>query len=106
MTRRSSTPVRLTLVDNEIDPTTGTVRLKATFPNARNSLWPGQFVNVRVLLPSRHDVVTLPSAAVEHGPNGLFTYVVKADSTVEARPIKTARGQRRRHGRDRRPAIR
>jgi membrane fusion protein, multidrug efflux system len=80
----------LTLVDNEIDPTTGTVRLKATFPNARNSLWPGQFVNVRVLLQSRHDAVTLPSAAVEHGPDGLFTYVVKADSTVEVRPIKTA----------------
>jgi membrane fusion protein, multidrug efflux system len=80
----------LTLVDNEIDPTTGTVRLKATFPNVRNTLWPGQFVNVRVLMQSRHDVVTLPSAAVEHGPDGLFAYVVKADSTVEARPIKTA----------------
>lgn len=80
----------LTLVDNEIDPTTGTVRLKATFPNARNTLWPGQFVNVRVLLQSRHDVVTLPSAAVEHGPDGLFAYVVKADSTVEARPIKSS----------------
>ena len=80
----------LTLVDNEIDPATGTVRLKATFPNARNTLWPGQFVNVRLLLRSRHDVVTLPSTAVEHGPHGLFTYVVKADSTVEVRLIKTA----------------
>ena len=80
----------LTLVDNEIDPTTGTVRLKATFPNARNTLWPGQFVNVRVLMQSRHDVVTMPSAAVEHGPDGLFAYVVKADSTVEVRPIRTA----------------
>jgi len=80
----------LTLIDNEIDPTTGTVRLKATFPNARNALWPGQFVNVRVLLHQRRDAVTLPTAAVERGPEGLFTYVVKADSTVEARPIKTA----------------
>jgi multidrug efflux system membrane fusion protein len=80
----------LTLVDNEIDPTTGTVRLKATFPNARNTLWPGQFVNVRVLMQSRHDVVTMPTAAVEHGPDGLFAYVVKADSTVEVRHIKTA----------------
>ena len=80
----------LTLVDNEIDPATGTVRLKATFPNARNSLWPGQFVNVRVLLQQRHDVVTLPTTAIEHGPDGLFAYVVRADSTVEARPIKTA----------------
>jgi multidrug efflux system membrane fusion protein len=79
----------LALVDNEIDQTTGTVRLKATFPNEHNTLWPGQFVNVRVVLQSRHDVVTLPSAAVEHGPDGLFAYVIKADSTVEARPIKT-----------------
>jgi len=80
----------LTLVDNEIDPATGTVRLKATFDNARNALWPGQFVNVRVLLQQRHDVVTLPTTAIEHGPQGLFAYVVRADSTVEARPIKTA----------------
>jgi multidrug efflux system membrane fusion protein len=80
----------LTLIDNEIDPATGTVRLKATFANARNALWPGQFVNVRVLLQQRRDVVTLPTVAVERGPEGLFAYVVKADSTVEARPIKTA----------------
>ena len=80
----------LALVDNEIDPSTGTVRLKATFANARNALWPGQFVNVRVLLQQRRDVVTLPTAAIERGPGGLFAYVVKADSTVEARPIKTA----------------
>jgi membrane fusion protein, multidrug efflux system len=80
----------LTLVDNEIDPATGTVRLKATFANSRNALWPGQFVNVRVLLQQRHDVVTLPTSAVERGPEGLFAYVVRADSTVEARPIKTA----------------
>jgi multidrug efflux system membrane fusion protein len=80
----------LTLVDNEIDPATGTVRLKATFANVRNALWPGQFVNVRVLLQQRRDAVTLPSVAVEHGPEGLFAYVVRADSTVEARPIKTA----------------
>jgi membrane fusion protein, multidrug efflux system len=79
----------LTLVDNEIDPGTGTVRLKATFANVRNALWPGQFVNVRVLLQQRRDVVTLPTVAVERGPAGLFAYVVKADSTVEARPIKT-----------------
>jgi len=80
----------LALVDNVIDASTGTVRLKATFPNVRNALWPGQFVNVRVLLQQRHDVVTLPTAAVERGPDGLYTYVVRADSTVEARPIKTA----------------
>jgi membrane fusion protein, multidrug efflux system len=81
---------KLALVDNEIDQTTGTVRLKATFANERNVLWPGQFVNVRVLLQQRRGVVTLPTTAVERGPAGLFTYVVKADSTVEARPIRTA----------------
>jgi multidrug efflux system membrane fusion protein len=80
---------KLTLVDNEIDPSTGTVRLKATFANERNALWPGQFVNVRVLLQQRRGVVTLPTTAIERGPQGLFAYVVKADSTVEVRPIRT-----------------
>jgi multidrug efflux system membrane fusion protein len=80
----------LALVDNEIDPGTGTVRLKATFPNAHDALWPGQFVNVRLLLQQRRGAVTMPSAAVQHGPAGLFTYVVKADSTVEMRPIQVA----------------
>jgi multidrug efflux system membrane fusion protein len=78
----------LTLVDNQIDPNTATMRLKAVFPNQQNTLWPGQFVNVRVLVQQQEDVLTLPSAAVQHGPDGLFTYVVKADSTVEVRPLK------------------
>jgi len=78
----------LTLIDNEIDPNTATMRLKAVFPNQQNTLWPGQFVNVRVLVQQQEDVLTLPSAAVQHGPDGLFTYVVKADSTVEVRPLK------------------
>jgi multidrug efflux system membrane fusion protein len=80
----------LALVDNQIDTTTGTVRLKATFQNARDALWPGQFVNVRILLRQRHDAVTVPSVAVQRGPDGMFAYVVKADSTVDARPIETA----------------
>jgi multidrug efflux system membrane fusion protein len=80
----------LALVDNQIDTTTGTVRLKATFENTRNALWPGQFVNVRILLQQRHDAVTVPTLAVQHGPDGMFAYVVKADSTVEPRPIETA----------------
>jgi membrane fusion protein, multidrug efflux system len=80
----------LALVDNQIDTTTGTVRLKATFQNTRNALWPGQFVNVRILLQQRHDAVTVPSLAVQHGPNGMFAYVVKSDSTVDVRPIETA----------------
>ena len=78
----------LTLIDNEIDPNTATMRLKAVFPNQQNTLWPGQFVNVRVLVQQQENVLTLPSAAVQHGPDGLFTYVVKADSTVEVRPLK------------------
>jgi multidrug efflux system membrane fusion protein len=79
----------LSLIDNQIDPSTATMRLKASFPNVHNTLWPGQFVNVRVLVQQQQDVLTLPTAAVQHGPDGLFTYVVKADSTVEMRPIRT-----------------
>jgi membrane fusion protein, multidrug efflux system len=78
----------LSLIDNEIDQTTGTARLKAIFDNAHNTLWPGQYVNARVLIRTAHDVLTLPTAAVQLGPNGPFTYVVKADSTVEVRQLK------------------
>ncbi len=79
---------KLTVVDNQIDATTGTMRLKATFPNLHNTLWPGQFVNARVLTAQEHGVVTLPNEAVQTGPDGPFTYVVNADSTVEVRPLK------------------
>jgi membrane fusion protein, multidrug efflux system len=78
----------LTLVDNEIDQPTGTAKLKATFANAHNTLWPGQFVNARVLLRTLHDALTVPSSAIQLGPNGPFTYVVKPDSTVEVRQLK------------------
>jgi multidrug efflux system membrane fusion protein len=78
----------LTLIDNEIDQTTGTARLKATFNNANNTLWPGQYVNARVLIRTEHNALTLPTAAVQLGPNGPFTYVVKNDSTVEVRLLK------------------
>ena len=78
----------LTLIDNEIDQTTGTAKLKATFSNANNTLWPGQYVNARVLVRTERDALTLPSAAVQLGPNGPFTYVVKGDSTVEVRALK------------------
>jgi multidrug efflux system membrane fusion protein len=78
------------LVDNLIDQTTGTIRLKATFPNKENTLWPGEFVNARVLARTRRGVLTIPSAAVQHGPKGVFAYVVKADSTLEARPLEIA----------------
>jgi membrane fusion protein, multidrug efflux system len=77
----------LTLIDNEIDQGTGTARLKATFNNARNTLWPGQYVNARVLVRTDRNALTLPSSAVQLGPNGPFTYVIKSDSTVEVRPL-------------------
>jgi len=78
----------LTLIDNEIDQTTGTARLKATFSNAKDTLWPGQYVNARVLVRTERNALTLPSAAVQLGPNGPFTYVIKGDSTVDVRPLK------------------
>ena len=78
----------LTLIDNEIDQATGTARLKATFSNTHNTLWPGQYVNARVLVRTERNVLTLPTAAVQLGPDGPFTYVVKADSTVEVRQLK------------------
>ena len=78
----------LSLIDNEIDQGTGTARLKATFSNKRNTLWPGQYVNARVLVRTERNVLTVPSSAVQLGPNGPFTYVVKSDSTVEVRPLE------------------
>jgi multidrug efflux system membrane fusion protein len=78
----------LTLVDNQIDQSTGSIKLKATFDNARNTLWPGQYVNARVLVRTERNALTIPDAAVQLGPDGPFTYVVKSDSTVEVRPLK------------------
>ncbi|MEI9888860.1 MAG: efflux RND transporter periplasmic adaptor subunit [Rhizomicrobium sp.] len=76
------------VIDNQVLQTTGTIRIKATFPNAKGTLWPGQFVNARMLLQTLHNVVTIPSTAVQRGPSGLYAYVVKRDSTVERRPLK------------------
>jgi multidrug efflux system membrane fusion protein len=76
------------VVDNQILQTTGTIRLKATFPNLKNTLWPGQFVNARLLIETQHNALTSPSPAVQRGPNGLYTYIVKSDSTVEMRALK------------------
>ncbi|MBI1778052.1 MAG: efflux RND transporter periplasmic adaptor subunit [Proteobacteria bacterium] len=78
----------LALVDNQIDQATGTVRLKATFDNANDALWPGEFVNARLLLSIRRGAVTVPAPVVQRGPNGTFAYVIKADMTVEQRPIE------------------
>jgi multidrug efflux system membrane fusion protein len=80
----------LSLIDNQIQQATGTARLKAIFKNERNTLWPGQYVNARVLVRTDKNVMTIPSSAVQLGPNGPFTYVIKSDSTVEARPLRVA----------------
>jgi len=80
----------LALVDNQIDQTTGTIKLKANFPNPQHTLWPGEFVNAHLLLNVRHDAVTVAAPVVQRGPQGTFAYVIKPDATVEARPIKVA----------------
>jgi len=77
----------LRVLDNQVDQTTGTVKLKAEFPNATEQLWPGQFVNVRLLIDTLKDVVTIPTGAVQRGPSGTFVYVVKDDNTASMRAI-------------------
>jgi multidrug efflux system membrane fusion protein len=77
----------LLTVDNQIDPNTGTVRLKAIFPNDDNELFPNQFVNARLLLDVKRGVTVVPSAAIQRGPQGTFLYVVRADQTVEVREV-------------------
>jgi membrane fusion protein, multidrug efflux system len=80
----------LEVVDNQIDPATGTVRLKARFGNEDNKLWPGLAVIAELTLGADKDAVVLPTAAIQHSQKGLFVYVVGADNTVESRPIKVA----------------
>src|SRR5688572_6563255 len=82
---------RITFVDNQVDQTTGTIRIKATFPNSNRRLWPGQFVNVRVRLATDARAIVVPTAAVQAGPDGQYVYVVKGDQTVEMRPVEVAR---------------
>ena len=80
----------LLTIDNQIDQTTGTDRLKATFDNQDGTLFPNQFVNIRLLLDVRKNSTIVPSVAVQRGPQGSFVYVVKADKTVEARTVTVA----------------
>jgi multidrug efflux system membrane fusion protein len=81
----------LITIDNSVDTATGTIRLKATFPNPGRTLWPGQFVNARLLIGTDQNVVVAPGAAVQHGPNGLFVYKVEPGNTVSVQPIKISR---------------
>jgi multidrug efflux system membrane fusion protein len=81
---------KLTLIENQIDAATGTLKLKGTFANADERLWPGEFVNVRLVLSTRKDAVTVPRRAVMQGANDFFVYVVQADDTVERRTVEIA----------------
>lgn len=81
---------KLLTIDNQIDPTTGTARLKAVFDNRDSVLWPNQFVNVHLLLETRKDNVVVPAAAIQRGPNGTYAYVVKPGNTVELRPVQVS----------------
>lgn len=78
---------KVMVIDNQVDQTTGTVKLKAEFPNANLQLWPGQFVNVRVLIDTLRQVVVVPTAAVQRGPNGPFAYVLREGDTVTVRRV-------------------
>jgi membrane fusion protein, multidrug efflux system len=80
----------LNLVDNQIIQTAGTIRLRAQFPNHKHLLWPGQLVNARLLLDTRHDGLTVPASVVQQGPQGAYAYVINADSSVAIRPIEVA----------------
>lgn len=86
----------LRVIDNQVDTTTGTVRLKAEFPNADLQLWPGQFVNVRLLIDTMRQVVVVPTAALQQGPNGPFVYVLQPDDTVKVRMVKISQQDDRR----------
>jgi membrane fusion protein, multidrug efflux system len=81
----------ISFVDNAVDPTTGTIKLKGTFPNQDHRLWPGQFVNVVLTLTTQSDAIVVPAQAVQSGQQGQYVFVVKSDQTVESRPVELAR---------------
>src|SRR5215468_6731825 len=78
----------LAVLDNQISQTTGTMRLKGTFPNQDRALWPGEFLNIRLLARTEQNVATVPSGALQRGPDGYYAHIVKPDKTAEARPLK------------------
>ena len=81
----------LVFVDNAVDPSTGTIKLRAQFQNGKNALWPGQFVNVRIKLYDQNDALVVPSKSVQTGPNGQYVFVVKPDMTTELRMVTVQR---------------
>jgi multidrug efflux system membrane fusion protein len=78
---------KLDLIDNQIVQTTGTIRLRASFPNAKHMLWPGELINARLLLETRQKGLTIPASAVQQGPQGSFVWVIGPDQTVQTRPV-------------------
>ena len=78
---------KLLTIDNQIDQTTGTAKLKAVFDNKDDGLWPNQFVNIRLLLQTLKNSTVIPAAAIQHGPQGTYVFAVKPDKTVEVRPV-------------------
>jgi multidrug efflux system membrane fusion protein len=84
---------KLSFIDNTTDATTGTIKLKAEFPNAGKELWPGQFVDVVLTLTQQDNATVAPSSAIQNGPNGQYVFVVKPDRTVDLRPVKIARSE-------------
>lgn len=81
----------LTFIDNSVDPSTGTIRMRGLFENADNGLWPGQFVNVSVRLYDQENAIVIPSPAIQNGPDGEYVFVVNANFTAEMRPVKIDR---------------
>ncbi len=84
---------KLSIADNRVDPSTGTVELKADFPNATEKLWPGQFVNVRLTLQTLSRATVIPTTAVNRGPQGSFVFIVGADHKAAMRPVKIGGAQ-------------
>jgi multidrug efflux system membrane fusion protein len=82
---------RVTFVDNAVDPTTGTIKIKGSFPNVNHLLWPGQFVNVVITLSADKDAIVVPSAAIQTGQDGQYVFVVKKDQSVELRTVQPGR---------------
>jgi multidrug efflux system membrane fusion protein len=81
---------KLVLVNNEILQTTGTIQLKADFPNTAHTLWPGELINARLLLETRHNALSIASSAVQQGPKGPYVYVIGPDRTVQMRSVSVA----------------
>ncbi len=81
----------LSVIDNQIDPATGTIRMKATFPNTDLKLWPGQFVNIRLRVAVRNAATVVPAQVVQYGPSGTFAYVITPEGTAELRTLQVGR---------------